>query len=162
MTFDENIIEKEDKMDENTYANHVKNFKLKATKIKKKIKMYTKEQVSLVDANAFRDYLKVVRIALEELTEDITNVTDVFDVNIEQARIEELDNILDEVRNEVLKNEAEVKQKVLELTSEEAANKSRSEADTRAEKSEKLKKRMSFLVNRAKEYEEELNEIDSA
>ena len=83
MTFDENIIEKEDKMDENTYANHVKNFKLKATKIKKKIKMYTKEQVSLVDANAFRDYLKVVRIALEELTEDITNVTDVFDVNIE-------------------------------------------------------------------------------
>ena len=64
MTFDGNIIEKEDKMDENIHANHVKNFKLKATKIKKKIKMYTKEQVSLVDVNTFRDYLKVVRIAL--------------------------------------------------------------------------------------------------
>ena len=51
MTFDGNIIEKEDKMDENTYANHVKNFKLKSTKIKKKIKMYTKEQVTLVDGD---------------------------------------------------------------------------------------------------------------
>ena len=40
-------------MDENTYVNHVKNFKLKSTKIKKKIKMYTKEQVSLVDARFY-------------------------------------------------------------------------------------------------------------
>ena len=53
---------------------------------------------------------------------------------------------------------------MLELTNEVAAKRSRSEADTRADilKAEKLKKRMSFLVNRAKEYEEELNEIDGA
>ena len=50
-----------------------------------------------------------MKTALEELTEDITDVTEGFDVNTEQARIDELNNLLDEVTNEVLNNETEVK-----------------------------------------------------
>ena len=148
LIFDESIREEEDKMDEKTYESHMKNFKLKSTKVRKKIKLYTKEQVTVADANDYKDYLKVVRTALEELTEDITDVTAVLDANTELARIEELEKLLDEVTSEVLNNEKEVKLKMVELTSEDAAKKSKSEADTRADtlKAEKLKKRMSFLL----------------
>ena len=88
----------------------------------------------------------MVRTALEELTEDITDVTEIFDVNTEQARIDEMDNLLDEVTNEVLNNETEVKLKMLELIDGAVANQTHKEADKRADelKAEKLKKRMTF------------------
>ena len=68
------------------------------------------------------------------------------------------------MRNEVLNNETEVKLKMLELTNEDAAKNSRSEADTRADtlKAEKLKKRISFLVNRAIENEDKMKKIGCA
>ena len=52
---------------------------------------------------------------------------------------------------------------MLELTKEDAVKKSNSEADTRADtlRAEKLKKRMSFLLNRAKENEDKINKIVS-
>ena len=165
--FDENTIEanKEDnKMDEGTYKGHVKQFKSKIRKIESQIKRYTKEEVTLADSNEYKDNLSIASTTLAELTDGVNDVIVTLEENTEQERIEELESLLTEIRDKVNKNEKEVKVRMLELSSDAAANQPRSEAEKKSDdiKVKKLKKRMTFLVNRAKENEEMIQKIDGA
>ena len=81
-------------------------------KIKRKIYEYTSENVHIADAEDYKITLKEVRSAYKKVKEDMDKVIDELDPETDGDRIGELERIMRELKDAIVKNEIEVKDKM--------------------------------------------------
>ena len=138
-------------MDGDTFRNHVMKFKNESRKVMRKINDYTAQNVRIVNANDYENKLLKARNAFEQVRDDLDKVIDELDPASETERIEELENILSELTEAVLKNENEVRDKMAEIIDQNAANKPRNEDDVKKDEHKvlRLQKRMGCLKEKA-------------
>ena len=140
------------RMDENVYKEHLKKLKSDHRKVKRIIKEYTADDVTVADKDEFRTYLQEAKNEYKAFKVCADVVIDLLDINTEQLRVDEIEALVLELSTDIKKNEKEVKEKITEIISQAALNAPRSEEDKRldAQKIEKLQKRMEFLTEKAK------------
>ena len=112
---------------------YVVKFKNESRRVMRKINDYTADNVHIADANDYENELLKARNAFEQVRDDLDKVIDELDPGLETERIEQLENMLSELTEAVIKNENEVRDKMAEIIEEKAADKPRNENDMKKE-----------------------------
>ena len=80
--------------------------------VRRNIYEHTSENVHIADAEDYKITLKEVRSAYKKVKEDMDKVIDELDPETDGDRIGELERIMRELKDAIVKNEIEVKDKM--------------------------------------------------
>ena len=138
-------------MEEDDYKKELKALKDVKRRVERKIAGYTAADVTAADKDDYKETLKTTRTLYDAFVAKVDNLIDRLE---DEEKIQEVNDLLDELSVKLKKNEKEVKEKLLQVVADYDASKPLSEADKKlkAEKVAKVKTRIGFIKEKAVDF----------
>lgn len=153
------------KMDKTEYETKLKAVKSSLRRVEDKILGYGPDDVTAADKDEYKKHLDKIRTAYESFIDLANSLLDDLDDTEadDEQRVIIVNQLKDGIRNNLKKNEIDVKNKVLEVIADYEANKPMSAIDKKTEslKVEKVKKRMGFIKEKANDAKNKILKVKS-
>ena len=117
-------------MEEKSYQDQLKNIKKAKLKVQDSKKTFLANNLTALDISTYEDILGKIRDKLDHFSDLVNELLVDLDENSgdDKARIEELETMKENLRQEIVKNENEVKQRVSKLISSKPVSKAEQES----------------------------------